>query len=215
MLDADDLLRGVLMGALGGRRKRSGRALRYLTRRGGGSLVNASTLLTAAGVAWGVIETLQNQNAPPQAAPVPGSGSGGASAPAAPPPPLPAAAGGDEVPPDALRMIRLAISAASADGALGDDERARILEQARDAGAQAIVERELAAPRPLAAIVAGVTDPVQAATLYVLAFSIIRGDETVTGAERIYLAQLAHHLGLDPATTARLEADAAARIDEA
>ena len=32
MIDADDLVQGVLRGVLGGRRKRSGRALRYLSR---------------------------------------------------------------------------------------------------------------------------------------------------------------------------------------
>jgi uncharacterized membrane protein YebE (DUF533 family) len=37
----------------------------------------------------------------------------------------------------------------------------------------------------------------------------------VSGGERIFLAQLAHALGLDPATTARLESEAAARIDAA
>ena len=37
------------------------KALRYLTGRRGGSFVTPNTLLTAAGVAWGIIETLQNQ----------------------------------------------------------------------------------------------------------------------------------------------------------
>jgi uncharacterized membrane protein YebE (DUF533 family) len=51
--------------------------------------------------------------------------------------------------------------------------------------------------------------------LYVLAFTIVRADETVSGAERIYLAQLAHALGLDPATAAALEQQTAAAIDGA
>ena len=55
---------------------------------------------------------------------------------------------------------------------------------------------------------AGVTDPKLKAELYTLAYSIVRADEGVTGAERIYLAQLAHQLGLDPAATKRLEAEA-------
>ncbi len=46
-----------------------------------------------------------------------------------------------------------------------------------------------------------------------LAFTIVRADETVTGAERVYLAQLAYQLGLDAATVAQLETDTAARID--
>jgi len=49
--------------------------------------------------------------------------------------------------------------------------------------------------------------------LYVLAFTIVRGDETVSGAERIYLAQLAHQLGLDPAAVQRLEIETSVRID--
>jgi hypothetical protein len=43
----------------------------------------------------------------------------------------------------------------------------------------------------------------------------MRADESVSGGERIFLAQLAHLLGLDPAATARLESEAAARIDDA
>ena len=51
--------------------------------------------------------------------------------------------------------------------------------------------------------------------MYTLGFAIVRADESVSGAERIYLAQLASHLGLDPETTARLEQEASARIDQA
>jgi uncharacterized membrane protein YebE (DUF533 family) len=60
-----------------------------------------------------------------------------------------------------------------------------------------------------------VTDDQARRDLYTLAFSIVRADESVTGAERIYLAQLAHQLGLDAATAAALESDAASRIDAA
>ena len=49
--------------------------------------------------------------------------------------------------------------------------------------------------------------------MYVLAFSIVRADETVSGAERIYLAQLAHALGLDAAAAAALEQQTATAID--
>jgi uncharacterized membrane protein YebE (DUF533 family) len=63
--------------------------------------------------------------------------------------------------------------------------------------------------------VAGVADPAMKAQLYQLAFAVMRADENVSGGERIFLAQLAHALGLDPATTARLESEAAARIDDA
>lgn len=207
MFDPDDLVRGVLTGVLGGRRKRSRKALRYLTGRGGGMLANPNTLLTMAGVAWGIFETIQGQST--AAAPATPQGHAGA----APTPPLPTIPGAPDVPSDAVRMIRLAIAAASADGTLSDDDRSRIVEQARGAGAEHLVEHEVQNRRPVAEIVAGVADPAQRATLYVLAFGIIRADESVSGAERIFLAQLANQLGLDPATVTKLESDAAARID--
>jgi uncharacterized membrane protein YebE (DUF533 family) len=128
-------------------------------------------------------------------------------------PPLPDIGGPGAVSPDALRIVRLAISAANADGSVSDVERAAILDQARTAGVGEIVEQEMRQPRPLAEIVAGVSDAAQRATLYVLAFSMVRGDEQPGGAERIYLAQLANRLGLDPQTVQQLEQNAASRID--
>jgi uncharacterized membrane protein YebE (DUF533 family) len=110
-------------------------------------------------------------------------------------------------------MMRLAVSAAHADGPMNDQERAAILLQARQAGVDAVFEPEITEPRPLAEIVAGVTDPHERATLYVLAYTVLRADEQVTGAERIYLAQLANLLGLDAPTVAKLEADTGQRID--
>jgi uncharacterized membrane protein YebE (DUF533 family) len=207
MIDADDLVQGVLRGVMGGRRKRSRKAMRYLSRGSRGVLSNPNALLTVAGLAWGVFETLQQSNQP--------GGSAAHGAPAAMPPPLPTQPGAAaaDVAPDALRMVRLAIAAANADGMMNEQDRAAVIEQARAAGAEPMVEAELAQRRPLAEIVAGVSDPANAATLYVLAFTIARGDETVSGAERIFLAQLAAHLGLDPGTVARLEADASARIE--
>jgi len=112
-----------------------------------------------------------------------------------------------------LRLVRLTVSAARADGDLALEERGVILEHARKVGAEAVVAQELQSPRPLREITAGVEDPRLAADLYTLAFTLVRADESVTGAERIYLAQLAHQLGLDAPTAARLEGEAAARID--
>jgi len=129
--------------------------------------------------------------------------------PGAPPVPAACEAALDPV----ARVIRLAVSAAKADGQLSDQERALILERARQAGLEGAVEAELSQSRALAAIVRGVTDPTVKHELYVLAFTIVRGDETVSGAERIYLAQLAHQLGLDPAAVQRLEIETSVRID--
>ena len=221
-----DLIGGVLRGVFGARRKRSGNALRFLTRgyRRGGLLSNPSTLLTAAGVAWGIFETLQG-GGPGQA----GSGGaglntsgaglntgGGGAQPVASMPPLPVVGASVAAPmTDATRMVRLALSAAQADGALSPEERASVLARANEAGLADLVERELQQPLPLAEIVTGVNDPAQRATLYSLAFAVARADEQVGGAERIYLAQLANLLGLDPAAVQQLEGAAAKKIDAA
>ena len=111
------------------------------------------------------------------------------------------------------RVIRLAVSAARADGNLTEQERALILERAREAGLESAVDVELTQTRSLADIVRGVTDEQMKKELYVLAFTIVRADEAVSGAERIYLAQLAHQLGLDVATVASIENETAKQID--
>jgi uncharacterized membrane protein YebE (DUF533 family) len=205
MIDPGAIVEDVLRGVLGVRRKRSRGALRYLTgqRRGSSWLSNPHTLLTAAGVVWGIFETM-NQPPPPVAT---GPASAGPTPPSQPPPPLPTVGG------DALRMVRLAISAANADGVMTEKERAAVIAAAQSSSASELVTAELNQPRPLAEIVGGVTDPAQRATLYVLAFSVLRADEQITGAERIYLAQLAHLLGLSPEEIAKLEADVSSRID--
>lgn len=212
MIDPDMLVDGVLRGVLGGRRKKSRKAYKYLGRGGRTLMSNPNALLTVAGVAWGIFETLQNKGSVGS----PGAWGGGpAAAPTpVPTPPLPNVSGeAASIPSDALRIVRLAIAAAHADGTLSESDRTKIVEQARAAGAEHLVEQELANRPPLASIVAGVIDPLQRGTLYVLAFGIIRADESVSGAERIFLAQLANQLGLDPETVKTLEADAAKRID--
>jgi uncharacterized membrane protein YebE (DUF533 family) len=209
------LLGALVQGALGGRRKKSRGTLRYLTG-GRGSFINAGTLLTAAGLAWGAYEAATQKN----------RGGGMAAAPG----PVPTPPGGPPLPPqpgaatsaalpampaEMLRLVRLTIAAARADGRLAEEERKAILAEARAVGAEALVEQEIQSPHPLGEIVAGVADPNTREQLYVLAFAVVRADEGVSGGERIFLAQLAHALGLDPATTARLEAQAAAGIEEA
>ncbi len=204
-MDESMLLNGVLSSVLGGRgRRRSRRTLNYLTGGGRGSFwTNPTTLLTAAGVAWGIYETMQ-QNQGSAAS----SGSSGST------PPLPNVGGqGGTMSPEALRIVRLAISAANADGSVSDAERAAIVDQATTAGVGDIVEAEMRQPRPLAEIVSGVSDAGQRATMYVLAYSMARGDEQPSGAERIYLAQLAHLLGIDASTVQQLEQTAASRIE--
>jgi uncharacterized membrane protein YebE (DUF533 family) len=232
-MDASFLLNTVLNGVMNSRSKRSRRAKHYLTGRAGSVLSNPATLMTAAGLAWGVFESLQAQASAgkpgPAANPLVGMPpTPDASAADAPPPvtphttaapapdaapAVPSDAGRAAVHPAALRMIRVAISAANADGSLSERERAAIVQQAVAGDGAELVQAELRQPQPLSAIVAGVDSPDDAATLYVLAFTILRADEQVTGAERIYLAQLAHLLRLDNDTVARLERDTGERID--
>jgi uncharacterized membrane protein YebE (DUF533 family) len=210
-----DVLGVVLSGTLGrSGRKRARRATRFLS--GHQGFLSASTLVAAAGVAWGIYDTMKNQNVGttvpgvPTVPQVPGvlqvpPVQGGSV-----PPPIP----GSEAPPDAVaRIIRLAISAARADGVLNDQERALIIDRAREVGLESMVEAELGQTRSLADIVHGVTDPAIKKDLYVLAFAIVRADESVTGAERIYLAQLAYQLGLDAATTQAIENETTTKID--
>jgi uncharacterized membrane protein YebE (DUF533 family) len=207
------MLSMFLRGAMGSRgRKRARRAANFLS--GNKGFLTASTVLGAAGVAWGIYETLQAPGAP-GAQSAPGAKSWPSVAQSAEvgvaPPPVPLT----EVayPPDVLRVVRLAVSAARADGTLLPAERALILGHAREAGLDTVVEVELSSPRPLSEIVTGVSELQHQRDLYVLAFTIVRADEHVSGAERVYLAQLAHQLGLDPATVAELETGTAARID--
>ena len=196
-MDPERLIGGLIEGALLGRRGRT-HALRRLTG-GSGSLLSAGNLLAAAGLVWGLYEAAQGSlgaTTPTSGAPLPEpppSGGAGAAA-------LPSA--------ELRRIVRLTISAARADGDLSLEERGRILGKARELGAEELVTEELRSPHPLAEIVAGVNDPAFKAELYTLAYGIVRSDLGVTGAERIYLAQLAHQLGLEPVATRTLESAA-------
>lgn len=211
-----DVLGIVLRGTLGrSGRKRARRATRFIS--GHKGFLSASTLMAAAGVAWGIYDSLQGKDVPGGSG-VPGvPGVPGAVPPvpgAVPPVPGAAVAAAVDTALDPVaRVIRLAVSAAKADGTLSEKERQLILGRAKEAGLEGAVEVELNQTRALADIVRGVSDPVMKKELYVLAFTIVRADETVTGAERIYLAQLAHQLGLDPAAVAAIERETAAAID--
>ncbi len=222
------LLGPLLGGLLGSRRKRSRNALRFLTRgrTGRNPLMNAGTLVTVAGIAWGIFDTLSQggtSDGAPGTSGVPADGrvrAGVMPPPGLVPPQVPPSIPGtsalstavvtDE---GAIRMVRLAVSAAQADGAIGEKERDALAQAARAAGGDDWLARELGPPRPLMEIVGGVSDQAEKATLYVLAFTILRADEQVSGAERIYLAQLAHLLGLGPQVVQALERDTAGRID--
>jgi len=228
-LDIEGLLGSVLRGALGGGRKRKHGALSYLAG-GRSSFLNASTLLTVAGVAWGLWESAQASSATPVTTPapgappaqglampppIPGSATAGSGLPLTTPPPLPGtapASGTPAVPPDVLRVLRLTLAAARADGTLEPRERDAILTRARELGAEPFIAAELDAPRPMAEIVGGVSDPQTRQDLYTLAFAVVRADESLTDDERTWLTGLAGQLGLDATTVEKLEQHAASRI---
>lgn len=210
-----DVLSIVLRGAMGrSGRKRARKATKFLT--GNRGFLSTSALIGMAGVAWGIYDTIKGQQTGgPQV-------TGGPHVPGVPqvpgvPPPVPGAttvpAAFEAALDPVARVIRLAVSAAKADGTLSEQERALIMARAEEAGLASVVAAELSQTRALADIVRGVTDPAMTKELYVLAFTIVRADETVSGAERIYLAQLAHQLGLDAASVTSLEAETAAKID--
>lgn len=209
-----DVLGIVLRGTLGrSGRKRARRATSFIS--GHKGFLSASTLMAAAGVAWGIYDSMQGKDVPGTSVPgVPGVPAVPGAVPPVPPVPGAAVAAAVDTALDPVgRVIRLAVSAAKADGTLSEQEREMILGRAREAGLEGVVEAELAQTRALADIVRGVTDPAMKKELYVLAFTIVRADETVSGAERIYLAQLAHQLGLDAAAVAAIERETAAAID--
>jgi len=231
--DIEGLVGSVLRGALGGGRKRKRGALRYLAG-GRSSFLNASTLLTVAGVAWGLWESAQASTAAPVTTsapgaapaqglavppPIPGSATAGTGVPLTAPPPLPGTAPASSapaaVPPDVLRVLRLTLAAARADGTLEPRERDAILTRARELGAEPLIAAELDAPRPIAEVVAGVSDPQTRQDLYTLAFAVVRADESLTESERTWLAGLAGQLGLDATTVEKLEQHAASRITAA
>jgi uncharacterized membrane protein YebE (DUF533 family) len=218
-MDPEQLIGSILRGALGARRKRHRSTLGFLLGGRRSSWLNASTVMAAAGVAWGLYETMSRGETVTAAADTPRAAASAPPAGVPPIPPVPQAAAAETpdvhapegLPAAVLRVIRLTISAARADGALSPSEEAAIVQHAKTVGAEALVTEELRQPTPLADIVAG-TEPAQRSDLYTLAYAIVRADQEVSGAERIYLAQLAHQLGLEPADVAALESSAAERI---
>lgn len=242
-MDIEQLLGSVIEGALTGRRKRGRGALRFLrggSRSAAAPFLNASTLLTLAGLAWGVFETFNNQQQTGAASPSSGAGvpppppptagSSQAAAPVVLPPPLPpvvspaatvplvpavTSPAASSVASGVERIIRLTVAAARADGTLTDIERSSIVAHATRAGAVDVVERELQSPTSLATLVAGVEPGAQRDDFYTLAFSIVRADEAVSDAERAWLQELASALALPSDRVAQLESSAATRITDA
>ncbi len=224
MFNVAQLLTSVAADAMSLRRKPHTRALSFL---GGGrrSMFGASSLIGLAGLAVGAYQIFKDKSSSPPARQVqPGTTVVGASGQslgefgALPLPtgvPLPetqTAAG--EISDIPLRAVRLMMAAARCDGQLGEEELHRLMSHARDAGLEQQLRAEWQSPRPLAEICEGIRDQKQQRELYVLAFTVLRADDEVSGAERTFLAQLASKLALSPELAANIERDTARAIDQ-
>jgi uncharacterized membrane protein YebE (DUF533 family) len=99
----------------------------------------------------------------------------------------------------ALLLIRAMIAAANADGEITPEERQRILSKLDEAGAgpeeRQVVERELAAPMPMDALVREARDGDMVEQVYLASLLAMEPD---TEAERSYLQYLAARMGLSP-----------------
>ena len=189
-MNPEQLIASVLMGGLGRRMP---------------SRTKAAMGMGLLGVAIAAIEHFSKQ---------PGAGAppaGGRPLPPPPPPSMPPPPPGVPDPEagtraaEAVLLVEAMAAAAHADGALDDDERARIVTRAQQAGLAAdelaAVERALAAPPDAAALAARVATPAQAEQVYAASLMAVRVD---SDAERAYLADLASCLRLAPETIARL-----------
>jgi len=218
MFDAERLL-GKLINETIGRSTTTG----GIASSGGGimdALTSSGGLMTAIGLGVGAFEILKDQkekSAAAQSAPPPPPGTPGAaptpppppgSNNTAPPPPPPGAASTPPVPGRqsaagqpvqdlALRMIRVMIAAAHADGILDAAEEKAILDKMR--GAELSAEEkmflldELHHPKTIAELTEGITDPATAKTMYMLAIAAIEID---TEEERTWLNELGTSLSL-------------------
>lgn len=126
-----------------------------------------------------------------------------APAPAAAPSPGSAALSGNAL---AVRLIQVMAAAAHADGVMDADEERAVLDKLR--GAELTQEEkmfllgELHQPKSIDVLVAGITDPGVARTMYMLALATIDID---TEAERAWLDTLASRLGISAEMKAFLE----------
>jgi uncharacterized membrane protein YebE (DUF533 family) len=136
-------------------------------------------------------------------------GQGGASAAPSVPAGLDLAAATDD---DALLFARAMVAAATADGPLDANERARILEALSQAGVDPQgtrwLEDELSSPASVEDIADRVQTPEKAAQVYAAARLAIDPD---TRQEREFLRQLAESLDLDPDLARQID-DAAASV---
>lgn len=192
-----------------------------------GSLATGGGLMTAIGLGIGAYEILKEKkqspappaNLPAQPPPPPSAPAWGG--PATPPPPpqppqvspamaepqpgasvavAPGGAGAMDTQELAIRMIRVMIAAAHADGTFDEEEEKAILARLRTTDLsqeeRLFILDELHQPRSIAELTAGISDPSIAKTMYILATNAIAIDSP---GERAWLDNLAAGLSLSKA----------------
>lgn len=229
MFNAEQLLGKVLSEVMGSSRSHHKKGKSSLL----GSLATGGGLMTAIGLGIGAYEILKEKKQspapptsypaqpppPPQSAPAWGG-------PATPPPPpqppqaspamvapstvaaaiAPADVSGMDTQELAIRMIRVMIAAAHADGTLDEEEEKAILARLRTTDLtqeeRLFILDELHQPKSIAELAAGISDPSIAKTMYVLATNAIAIDSP---GERAWLDNLAASLSLSKAVQAFIE----------
>ena len=216
MIDAEKLL-GKLVGEVVGKGGSWGHSKKSVL----GSLGSGSGLMTLIGLGVGAYEILKQQGGQNAGASAPPPPPGG-TMPAPPPPPPPSTPAAPSVPvmaapstvisapspqagqpgmaaaaQSAVRLIRVMVAAAHADGTMDAEEERAVLDKLRGADVsqeeKMFLLDELHRPHSIEKLVDGVSDPGLAKTMYVLAFAAIRVDSE---AERAWLDKLAAGLGL-------------------
>lgn len=208
------ILAALVGSALALRPKRGRGALDFLTG-SRGSFLDLSSLATVATAAWGASELFgrRGPSSTTRAPEIPEA----PRAQSAPPPARESARrdDGSELAPEMLGLVRLTIAAALCDGHFSPTEKQRLAHDAKAAGIEKLVARELDRPRPLGEICAALRGARHARDVYTLAFAVVRADEGVSANERRWLEELARELGLDRDATAELERGAIERIERA
>ena len=219
MIDAEKLL-GKLVGEVVGKSGSWGHSKKSVL----GGLGSGSGLMTLIGLGVGAYEILKQQSSQNTSASAPPPPPGGGTFAGSPPPPPPSASSAPQAPPispapvpnptpvpqamqagqsaalseqTAVRLIRVMVAAAHADGAMDAEEERAVLEKLRGADVsqeeKMFLLDELHRPCRVEDLVEGVSDPGLAKTMYILAFAAINVD---TEAERAWLDRLAAGLGL-------------------
>jgi len=225
MFNAEKLLGKIISetlagGSSGARGGRSGNGLMD-------SLTSGAGLMTVIGLGVGAFEILKDQKEktaggtsmpPPPGSSIPGTSAvpppppGAVSSTPGSPPPVPPSENKDRNSAElssediALRMIRVMIAAAHADGVLDEREEKEILERLRgaelDQEEKMFLLDELHQPKSLVELTDGIDDPSMAKTMYMFAAAAIEVD---TAAERTWLDELGNQLRISPEVRSFIE----------